>query len=229
MSVNHWQDPNGPRYGNAYEEHSPNVWTESNKTEQQDPVQPSQNAYQYSGTPYGNPPPQNTGAYSHAPVSTPQKQTNRPEYESTEFRAPTQWWFWLRFVTFLASIGHLGFAAGARPFSNQNVPFSSSACFYYLFAVAVISIIHSGYQLLFYCYRVTLKKPKMNRPILFSLDLILAIMWGVGLIVEAVKFKCWWGGRFCHFYNVSLFWGFLAFACYVVATVWDLLGACTRN
>ncbi|KAI9277614.1 hypothetical protein BY458DRAFT_504603 [Sporodiniella umbellata] len=146
MSVNHWQDPNGPRYGNAYEDNvQHNAWAESNKTEQEVPIQapsPAQNAYQYSGTPYGNPQ-QTNNAYTATTATaqeTPVAQ-HAPPKQSIEsntpvaFREPTQWWFWLRFVTFLASIGHLGFAAGARPYSKENVPFSSSACFYYLFAV----------------------------------------------------------------------------------------------
>ncbi|CAO3674505.1 unnamed protein product [Rhizopus microsporus] len=260
---NPWQEQNGPRYGNAYEDNSTgnygnayeqpqmnmpmpgfsatgynNAWTESNKTEY-DSVPPQNvtphNAYQYSGTPYGNQPQNTGGAYSNIPAETIPTEPNKANNESTspptneKHRSSNQGRFWLSLITLLASIGHLGFAAGARPYSNQDVPFSTSACFYYLWAVAILSIVYSLFHTLLYFYRAIVTNYKTSRPMLFAFDLIFALLWGVGLIVEAVKYKCWWGGRFCDFYNVSLFWGFLAFACYIFAIVWNMFDSCRRK
>lgn len=145
---NAYENTNNPVHPNTYQQpiHAPpqpsnympaystsgynNAWgTESNKTEYPPqsaydghnmappPMQP--NAYQYTGTPYGNPSHQTS-----VPSVTP-----HPSHHSTKptgsvgpepwtgevYRPPSQWNFWLRFVLLLASIGHLGFAAGARP------------------------------------------------------------------------------------------------------------------
>lgn len=66
----------------------------------------------------------------------------------------------------------------------------------------------------------------MNRPLIVAFDLIMAILWGIGVIIEVSKFHCTGGSKFCTFYNVSIFFGFLAFASYIVALFWDILGAC---
>jgi hypothetical protein len=118
-----------------------NAWSrgESNKTEYNNndnfnsvspQPQHQQDAYQYTGTRYGNQAYQ-SGAYSAAPPAeqetyqqSPQPTNNsKPNNESVGpdvwngeiYHTPNKWRFWLRFVMFLASIGHLGFAAGARP------------------------------------------------------------------------------------------------------------------
>ncbi|KAI8637093.1 hypothetical protein BD408DRAFT_425100 [Parasitella parasitica] len=197
---------------------------------------PKNDAYQYTGTPYGNQslhasnaayPPNSPAPSNSKPNGTATSSSAGPDpWNGEAYHIPNKWRFWFRFVILLASIGHLGFAAGARPYSGKDVPFYTSACFYYLFAVAILSIIYSIYHVFFYCYRRMAKKPKMNRPIMFALDLLMAVLWGIGVIVEAVKFKCTDGGKFCDFYNVSIFWGFLAFAAYVLAIFWDVWGAC---
>jgi hypothetical protein len=64
---------------------------------------------------------------------------------------------------------------------------------------------------------------------LFSVDLLLAVLWGIGVIIEAVKYKCTDGGKFCAFYNVSLFWGFFSFALYIISAGWDIFGACSQR
>ncbi|KAG1145367.1 hypothetical protein G6F37_004013 [Rhizopus arrhizus] len=159
---NPWQDPHGPRYGNAYEDESSaayyvnsygqpqmpmpmpgysatgynNAWnTESNKTEQE-PVPQSnfvpQDAYQYSGTAYGNQPQNTGGAYSHVSMNDiHQQESPKKENENTTmdtaggggdaYCKPPQLRFWLPLVAFLASIGHLGFAAGARPVKRKGL------------------------------------------------------------------------------------------------------------
>ncbi|CEP07816.1 hypothetical protein [Parasitella parasitica] len=173
---------------------------------------PNNDAYRYTGTPYGNQSlhannagyPPNSPTLSNAkPSGTTASSSAGPDpWNGETYHTPNKWRFWFRFVILLASIGHLGFAAGARPYSGEDVPFYTSACFYYLFAV------------------------KMNRPIMFAIDLLMAVLWGIGVIVEAAKFKCTDGGKFCNFYNVSIFWGFLAFAAYIFALFWDIWGAC---
>ncbi|KAK4520275.1 uncharacterized protein ATC70_008408 [Mucor velutinosus] len=193
-------------------------------------------AYRYTGTPYGNQTlqaggaagyPQNSPTPSNAKPSATTVSSAEPDpWNGETYHTPNKWRFWFRFGILLTSIGHLGFAAGARPYSGEDVPFYTPACFYYLFAVAILSIIYSIYHVLFYCYRRMTKTPKMNRPIMFAIDLLFAVLWGIGVIVEAVKFKCTDGGKFCNFYNVSIFWGFLAFAAYIFAVVWDVWGAC---
>jgi len=201
---------------------------------------PQTDAYQYTGTPYAVPRPMSPGiVYPGTPIAftdgtqgiAPAKmnQMSNPDFNNNNNvprRSPNKRRVILRLIMFLASVGHLGFAAGASPYSGDDVPFYTPACFYYLFAVASLSILYSGYHLLLFCYRFISKKPNMNRSVMLILDVILAFMWGLGVIIEVVKFRCTAGGGFCAFYNVSIFWGFLAFALYIVAIIWDIFGSC---
>lgn len=71
----------------------------------------------------------------------------------------------------------------------------------------------------------------MNRVLMTGIDLLLAILWGIGAIVEIVKYRCAPGGynHWCDFYNVSIFWAMLAFVLFIVAVVWDVVGACVAR
>jgi hypothetical protein len=97
---NAWDNPTSPQMSNT-------------------PVQQSmpipQDAYQFTGTPYGNQPPQ-------APANLNQKveadNNPTPAVEpKRKYHTPTKWRFWYRLLTLITSVGHLGFAAGARPVS----------------------------------------------------------------------------------------------------------------
>ncbi|KAF7728280.1 hypothetical protein EC973_006454 [Apophysomyces ossiformis] len=214
-----------------------NTWNESNKTEMQNtwdqqpisspPPVASQDAYQFAGTRLGNQSAEAGNAYSPvqaqtpstAPVSTPAK--TKPSSAEVEAALPPVWddsrmnpsklRLLLRLLQFLASIGHLGFAAGASP--------------------AILSILWSGFHLGFFCYRRILHGHKLRRPLMIGIDLLLAVMWGIGVIIEIAKYHCPPGGydKWCDFYNVSIFWGMLAFALYIVAVAWDFVGACVAR
>ncbi|KAI7883794.1 hypothetical protein K492DRAFT_125860 [Lichtheimia hyalospora FSU 10163] len=60
-----------------------------------------------------------------ASATTPVAHTGRPSAKRLGIRV----------AQLVAAIGHLGFAAGASPFSNHDVPFSDKSCFYFLWAV----------------------------------------------------------------------------------------------
>lgn len=118
-----------------------NAWDTTPTQYQQAPSSPyalnnsvrpqQQDAYQYTGTPYGNQFGNNQGnAYSQQNESSlhqqQQQQQNKPSvgpdpWNGEIYHAPNKWRFWLRFVLLLASIGHLGFAAGAAPVSLNYV------------------------------------------------------------------------------------------------------------
>ncbi|KAI8884388.1 hypothetical protein K501DRAFT_294102 [Backusella circina FSU 941] len=173
--------------------------------------QGAQDAYPFSYTAYGSPP--------LTPKQTTTQRTNSiasQKWSGQPYQPPNKW-------------RYLGFAAGASPYSGEPVPFPTTSCFYYLYAISIISIIWSLFHVLFYFYRRITRKQKFNRVILFSIDLLLATLWGIGLIIEAVKYKCTDGGKFCAFYNVSLFWGFFSFAIYIISTGWDIFGACNQR
>ncbi|KAI9258291.1 hypothetical protein BY458DRAFT_440979 [Sporodiniella umbellata] len=113
---------------------------ESNKVLQEQTY--NTNAYQYSGTAHGNAP-ESFNAYSPQPTLTANNNTgveNNTEVESIKNRSnaknhPSKWKALIRVVLLVFAVGHLGFAAGASPYSGKGVPFDSKACFYYLFAV----------------------------------------------------------------------------------------------
>lgn len=107
-----------------------NAWQESNKTlDEQDlhrnSPQPPMNAYQYTGTAYGNtsspasaysPQPAHTIPATNTKIESPMTVTDSP---TTVNRGdlPSKIRLILRIVLFISAVGHLGFAAGASPVS----------------------------------------------------------------------------------------------------------------
>lgn len=109
-----------------------NAWSsESNKTLEEANRSPSPaNAYQYSGTPYGNTTLSSTNAYSpqmtnsnvennnneHKPhkIEAPMSIADSP-METDAASLPSKIRLGLRMILFIAAVGHLGFAAGASP------------------------------------------------------------------------------------------------------------------
>ncbi|OBZ90727.1 hypothetical protein A0J61_01220 [Choanephora cucurbitarum] len=205
-----------------------NAWQESNKTLDEpdrnawssSPAPQPANAYQYSGTAYGNT--SNTGnAYSSAVNNNDNNQTEAaPASQKIETQMsvndtahvappsgrPSKIRVLLRVILFIAAVGHLGFAAGASP--------------------AILSIIYSGFHIFLYMFRRFGSAQKLKRPILILCDLFMALMWGIGIIVEIAKYKCPPGqyNHWCDFYNTSIFFGFASFALYIVVLGWDVYG-----
>lgn len=111
-----------------------NAWQESNKTLDEDrsaysPSPQPQNAYQYTGTQYGNTS-TTANAYSPQPASATLNEhnhkieapmtvsDNEATYNTTSKAGlPSKIRFLIRVILFIAGIGHLGFAAGASPVS----------------------------------------------------------------------------------------------------------------
>ncbi|KAI7892987.1 uncharacterized protein EV154DRAFT_584260 [Mucor mucedo] len=236
----------GPRFGNAYENDLPpmsstgynNAWEESNKTEytapmpepihttdapplhQQPQPQPQQqSAYKFTGTPYAN------QEHQYTPVATHEnaKPSVGPKpWNGETYQPPHQGLFWIRFILLWASVGHLGFAAGARPVTYFYIEFKKKK-------MAALSILWSCFLVLHYFYRRVAKKSQINRPALFLIDFFMVAMWGVGVIVEVVMFRCTDGSKFCQFYDVSLFFGWVAFIGYIVALLFDIFTECCRK
>ncbi|CAO3665006.1 unnamed protein product [Rhizopus stolonifer] len=221
----------------AYQSPPPaNAWQQQQEsTKTLDEPTYNTNAYQYTGTPYGNSPTV-ASAYSPQPVHTENTTSNdinvpstKPESISPAVRTkPSKLRVLFRFILFIFAVGYLGFAAGASPFSGESIPFDSKICFYYLFAVAVMSIIWSGFHLFLYLFRRFGSTDKMKRFILILCDLFMAAMWGIGIIVELIQYRCSPGGHnhWCDFYNTSIFFGFTSFALYIVLVGWDFVGGC---
>lgn len=71
----------------------------------------------------------------------------------------------------------------------------------------------------------------MKRVILILCDLLMALLWGIGIIVEIAKYNCPPGQHngWCNFYNTSIFFGFVSFVLYVVTLGWDVVGACLNR
>ncbi|ORY93903.1 hypothetical protein BCR43DRAFT_495533 [Syncephalastrum racemosum] len=179
------------------------------------PVGASENAYQFSGTRLGNQDFGSGDAYSKvqvengtpspSPAPAPTPAGGKPRPNEVEGALPPVWddkrlnpsklRLLLRFLQFIAAIGHLGFAAGASPFSGEDVPFDSKACFYFLYAVAILTIIWAFFHIIFYLYRRVSHGNKLNRVLMTGTDLLLCILWGIGIIVEIAMYRCSPGGH----------------------------------
>ena len=134
-----------------------NAWQESNKTLDEDnrnawsaSPQP-QNAYQYTGTQYGNTSNTNENVYSPQMTSaTPHETTGannskietpmavsdaEATYNTNSKNTPSKRRLLLRFILLVAAIGHLGFAAGASPVSSIVSVNVSNRLICYLFSI----------------------------------------------------------------------------------------------
>ena len=91
-----------------------------------------------------------------------------------------------------------------------------------------MSIIYSGFHVFLYLFRRFGSFDKMKRFILILCDLFMAALWGIGIIVEIMQYRCSPGGHnhWCDFYNTSIFFGFVSFILYVVLVGWDIVGGC---
>ncbi|KAI8884632.1 hypothetical protein K501DRAFT_247573 [Backusella circina FSU 941] len=248
---------NGPAHGNAYENttspplparnkppipnrptpppsrptppaatYQQNAWEDSNKVldESYTPTPPV-DAYQYSGTPYGN------TSLSPTPATATKQENDVERSERKRGYRPSRLRILIRIIMLIASVGYLGFSAGASPYSGEDIPFDSSACFYFLYAVGAFSFTYSLFHVIFYFVRWFGSSGKMKRPLLIIFDLFMCLMWGIGIVVEISQFKCSPGGynHWCDFYNTSIFFGFLSFVAYIIALGWDVFGACRSS
>ncbi|KAF7724453.1 hypothetical protein EC973_000962 [Apophysomyces ossiformis] len=106
---------------------STTVWNESNKTEYHPPeVTQPQDAYQYSGTRFGNQEFSTANAYSSSPQPTP---SPKPEAAAVQaalppvyqgHKNPSKLRVLLRVLQLITSVGSLGFAAGASPVRKRG-------------------------------------------------------------------------------------------------------------
>lgn len=121
-----------------------NAWQESNKTLDEDrnawsPSPQPQNAYQYSGTAYGNSP-----QPASATLNTTNENSNKIEapmtvsdndvtYNTSQASSlPSKIRWIIRIVLFVFGVGHLGFAAGASPVSFVVVYHILTLCLFFI-------------------------------------------------------------------------------------------------
>ncbi|KAH8550951.1 hypothetical protein BGW37DRAFT_496653 [Umbelopsis sp. PMI_123] len=238
---------------NTPNNYSANAW-DNDKTEVPDgetgawnkngtsPAMANQSAYQYSGTRYGN---ENTSgnAYSAtapepstptpAPAPSPRPNASDalpPVWTENRKSRPSLTRLAFRVVQLIACVGSIGFAAGATPYSHQPVPFDNKALFYFLWAWALISIVWVFFHIFIFISRSVRGGKKISRLILIGVDFVFAVIWGVCVIIEAAQYKCGPGQHYgwCDFYNVSIFWGFLAFFSFALTFFWDIFGSCRK-
>lgn len=90
---------------------------------------------------------------------------------------------------------------------------------------------YSAYHIGFFFFRRFGKTEKMKRTILILCDLLMTLLWGIGIIVEIAKYSCKPGqySGWCNFYNTSIFFGFLSFVLYIVMLGWDAVGGCLNR
>ncbi|RKP12096.1 hypothetical protein BJ684DRAFT_21340 [Piptocephalis cylindrospora] len=136
----------------------------------------------------------------------------------------------LRFIILLCSIGALGFLAGAKPYSGHSNPFDSDAGIIFLYIISALSILVSLFFILHYCVRRVTKRTKMRRWIVGIIDLILALAFGVDVLVMIIHQKCGIGlmNGWCDFYNTALAFGFMAFFFTGISVLWDVFGTCAN-
>jgi hypothetical protein len=129
-------------------------------------------------------------------------------------------------------MGRFCFQAGAGPFSGQPIPqHIDLASFYLLYVVAWITIILSIFHTVIYMKRRFGRGEKVKRYIIILIDIVMAVLWGAGVISEIIKNQCSPGSYYhwCDFYTIARFWGSIELVLFVLAVGWDVVGSCSRK
>ncbi|RKP05258.1 hypothetical protein THASP1DRAFT_32903 [Thamnocephalis sphaerospora] len=155
------------------------------------------------------------------------KDTKKSKPPSPEVRRPNRRRFLLRVAQLVASIGAFSFVAGATPYSKSEGPkFEDNTAYYFLYIMAVVSFLLSAAHCAYYYLRLKRGRAKFNQWYLTGVDFFMFLFWGAEVSVLLSKHSCPSSAfqGWCTFFNVAIFFGFLLFATYFVATGWDLVG-----
>jgi hypothetical protein len=144
-------------------------------------------------------------------------------------RKPPDWRLALvRVVQLLAAIAVLGFAAGATPYSGEDSPFSGQTAVDLYYAVSGISCVVSLFLIGMMIYRWIKPGKGFSHFGLFITDVCMALIWGTNVITIIATKSCKPGDRngWCDFFNTAIFFGVLAFVCFLGTTCFDVYNSC---
>ncbi|KAJ1978152.1 hypothetical protein H4R33_006049 [Dimargaris cristalligena] len=132
----------------------------------------------------------------------------------------------IRFVQVLASVGSIGFLAGAKPRSGHSNPFDDQSPTNYQYFVAGLSTLVSLFFFLSFFWRFKRVWSQKHRCWgLFLADFFMALFWVSCIVALFIKNHCPVGtlDGWCDFYNTSLFFSVLAAVCYLITLGWDVV------
>jgi cation transport ATPase len=135
----------------------------------------------------------------------------------------------MRILQLITSVGALGFLAGATPYSGRDNPFDSKTIFPFLYVVGAVSILAALFFVTFFLIRAVYpKKKKLNRFLVFFIDIVLALAWGVLMVFMIAKYPCAVGANngWCDFFNTSIFFAVASFVLFALSAFWDMFGSC---
>ncbi|OZJ03992.1 hypothetical protein BZG36_04045 [Bifiguratus adelaidae] len=198
------------------------------------PTEPHADAYQYAGTRYskGDATPANpysATSMNTGPVLATDAEYAQPEAPTFATKArgrPSLSRLGMRIVILILSVGAFGFSVGASPYSGEGFPFSNQGAWILVDIAAWLTIIVSFFHIFIYCSRRFRRGEKMKRWIVMLVDLVLAVLWGAGSLIEIIQFKCTPGTRngWCNFYNTSIACAFVVFVLQAICFFWDVFG-----
>ncbi|KAJ1656258.1 hypothetical protein IWQ61_004138 [Dispira simplex] len=132
----------------------------------------------------------------------------------------------VRFIQVSASVCALGFTAGANSYSGQSNPFSDKSPTNYLYFVSVLSSLVSLFFFLSFFWRFKRCWSQKQRCWgLFITDLMMFLFWLSSIAVLLAKNRCAVGtlDGWCDFYNIGIFFSFLAMTCFLITTIWNVI------
>ncbi|KAI8051111.1 hypothetical protein BDF22DRAFT_656555 [Syncephalis plumigaleata] len=134
----------------------------------------------------------------------------------------------IRIIQLVASVGTLGFLAGASSYSGESSPFSGRTAVDLYYVVSSISCAVSLFLLGFMLLRWIKPGRVIGQYTQFLIDLIMACIWGADVFIIIGTQKCPVGSRngWCDFFNTSIFFGVVAFLTYAMAMGWDVYFNC---
>ncbi|KAJ1959129.1 hypothetical protein IWQ62_004736 [Dispira parvispora] len=132
----------------------------------------------------------------------------------------------VRLIQVLASVGALAFPAAANAYSDRSNPFSDKSPTNYLYFVSGLSIVVSLFFFLSFFWRFKrLWSQKQRCWGLFIADFMMVLFWLSSVAVLLAKNTCAVGTHngWCDFYNIGIFFGFLALVCFLITTIWNVI------
>ncbi|KAJ1655998.1 hypothetical protein IWQ61_004345 [Dispira simplex] len=129
----------------------------------------------------------------------------------------------VRSIQVLASVGALGFTAGANASSGQSNSFSDKSPTHYLYFVSVLSSLVSLFFFLSFFWRSKRCWSQQQRCWgLFISDLMMFLFWLSSIAWLLAKNLCSVHTRDCWPDFTGIFFSFLAMVCFLITTIWDI-------
>ena len=151
---------------------------------------------------------------------------------------PSVWMMFLRLLQMIASVGAVGFFAGALPYSQlASIPASiskASTLIYATYAVGAFSFFWALSWFMDSFTRCCWRRDTPSRAcvgVTMLVDIVLTAAWVILAVLMIANYACKPGTEqgYCNFYNTGIFFQVLGAVSFALSVGWALCCGCCRN